>query len=339
MSRRKGFMQIGLGFVRVMEERKESVITASVVLYAAFYMLMSMGGVSFLAESAWAPYSSSNTEAPQGSLWIEGGELHWADGSNERWLGTGETSVGSTGVSPLGSAWIDGTDIHFIDANGDERVYTGAATGDSPSSSGSVWLENNFIHYVDESGDERAMVVPWTEEFEDGNADGWTGGNYYVKSDKALGSYSIGSDGQGSMDAEIIPEGWSGGVKPGTLRYYWWEESSQTGFTVDFIDPNGNYVIRSGGNNPQWEVSDGTGSTQIYSGDGYQHWIKYEFNFDWANCEYSYNWEDISSGTTRTGTRSLQTCSSVETIRLSNDNSNWGGANYIRFDGFYAGAP
>lgn len=247
--------------------------------------------------------------------------------------------AGSRSGGTAGDAWVEGNSLHWIDQNNVERSITGAGTGDSPGNSGNAWIEDSVIHYIDENGEERVVAVPWRDHFEDGNADGWTGSNYYVKSDYARGTYSIGTDGQGSIDAEITPDGWEGGLRPDTLSYQWWEEQSQTGFTVDFIDSNGDYVLRSGGNNPQWEVSDGSGSTTVYTGSNYRDWTEYTFDFDWDNCQYSYDFHNHDTGYTNTGTRNLDSCSGIETIRLSNDNGNWGNAEYMRFDAFVATSP
>ncbi|MFB6213526.1 MAG: LamG-like jellyroll fold domain-containing protein [Candidatus Nanohaloarchaea archaeon] len=42
--------------------------------------------ILFVSAAAFSLSSTSNSAAPQGSLWIEGSSLHWADGSTEYWL-------------------------------------------------------------------------------------------------------------------------------------------------------------------------------------------------------------------------------------------------------------
>ncbi len=184
--------------------------------------------------------------------------------------------------------------------------------------------------------DEQIRITEdWFNGLEDGVSE-WTGGNFYHKSDFSYeGSYSIGSADQGSIDAELVPDGWPGAAKPGEIEFYWREAQEQTGFTADFINSSGGYVLRSGGNNPQWELSDGQGDITVWGGnDNYARWIKYSFDFDWQNCQYTYDFQDVESGHTETGKRSLNSCSGIKKIRLSNDK--WGSADYMWFDNFRA---
>ncbi len=99
MGKSKGFSYLWLQTVSMAEENKESVITASIFIYAALYMVMSIGGMSFLSEPAWAPYvnTQSNSDAPSGAVWVEGTDMHWADGSTE-YTGRGEWLIGEAGT-------------------------------------------------------------------------------------------------------------------------------------------------------------------------------------------------------------------------------------------------
>lgn len=99
--------------------------------------------------------SQSNNAAPRGSIWIEGNNFHWADGSTEYWLEDAELVTSNPG-GPSGALWVEGNYLHWIDQNGNERRYQGPVHDSSPGgSSGSVWLESSDIHYIDASGDER----------------------------------------------------------------------------------------------------------------------------------------------------------------------------------------
>lgn len=111
---------------------------------------------SFTTESGSS--STSNSDAPAGSVWIESDELHWADGSNEKYLDNANL-VESGSPGPSGAWWIESSAMHWIDQNGDERSYTASDTGSDPSgaSPGQVWIEGGTIHYIDASGNERAV--------------------------------------------------------------------------------------------------------------------------------------------------------------------------------------
>ncbi len=160
--------------------------------------------------------------------------------------------------------------------------------------------------------------------------------NLNVKTDRVYeGDYSVGQDSGNSIDAILEPDELSGGVQTSSIEFYWQETDGQTGFAVQFVDSSGQTVMEAGGNNPQWELNDGDGSTTPYDGDGYDRWIYYKFEFDWGAGKYTYHLEDLQSGTTKTGTRSLMVSTDIESIKINN--SNWGSATYIWFDKFVIG--
>jgi len=97
----------------------------------------------------------SNGAASAGSTWVEGQDLHWADGSHECWV-DGANLVDSGSPGQPGNWWIEGDYMHWVDESDDERRYRGFLYDGSPGGpSGSVWLEDNHIHYIDADGDER----------------------------------------------------------------------------------------------------------------------------------------------------------------------------------------
>lgn len=173
-----------------------------------------------------------------------------------------------------------------------------------------------------------SSVDTYTESFEDGAPS-------YVPSDwEIYGTES--SDGSASLfssagqDFSYVPNGLNGGKQIDSAHFDWRETSSQTGFTVEFIDSDGSDVLAVGSNNPQWEVYDGSGSTTLWNGDGYDRWIEYDITFDWSNCEYSYGFYDPVSNHRETGTRSLASCQNIETIRYSDDR--WGNNDNTWYD-------
>lgn len=82
---------------------KRSKTELAIILYAGFFIVSNLGGISLLSNAAWAPYiQSTSSSAPSGSAWVEGSSLRWADGSTERWVsgslgeaGTFSTSSGT----------------------------------------------------------------------------------------------------------------------------------------------------------------------------------------------------------------------------------------------------
>lgn len=142
---------------------------SALVLYLAFFITVNFAGVSVLSPSAWAPYSLQNTNAPQGSLWVEGDSVHWATGSMEYYFSPNDRSlVDGSSSGPSGAAWIEGSDFHFIDAQDDEFSVTGWDTGNDPSApNGALWLEPNgseeTMHYIDANGNERYVDLSFGE--------------------------------------------------------------------------------------------------------------------------------------------------------------------------------
>lgn len=167
---------------------------------------------------------------------------------------------------------------------------------------------------------------------------GWLVSNAYIKNRSWQGSYSIGSDGQGAIDATWEPAALGSGRQISSFEYKWQETSSQTGHMINLYDASGNKVMGSGTENPQWMISDGFGGrSQIYTGDGYDRWIYYRFDFDWSQGEYSFHLEDLSSGTVREGWRNLDSSTEVASIDFSGGSTD-DSANHCFFDDLRIGS-
>jgi hypothetical protein len=174
------------------------------------------------------------------------------------------------------------------------------------------------------------IVVDDLYNFENGISSDWTKTtNFSLFSSPSYDSQSAGSNGS-RIDAILEPSSLKGGVQINEFEFYWQEKTNQSGFTTQLIDSNGNEVLALGGNNPQWEIRDGDGDNEIYRGNGYDRWIHYKTTFDWVNGEHTYHFEDMSSGTIRTGTRALSHNTNIEKFKI-NDNI-WGSASYFWID-------
>lgn len=189
----------------------------------------------------------------------------------------------------------------------------------------------------------RSNNLPYTIGFEGGFGPEWTQTNNFsiFSSPVVNGRPGARSAGQSGSSIDAIcdltvlfgsPQKFNG------IQFYWYELSSQTGFTVDFRDAEGNRVFAAGGNNPQWELADGDGTTQqnvFYSGTGYDRWIYYAFRFDWNNGTYDYYLRDIeSSNTVNSGTRTLLNATPIAEMRIGDIIGRWGSASHMWFDDF-----
>lgn len=179
-----------------------------------------------------------------------------------------------------------------------------------------------------------------TEGFESGSLDSaWTQTtNFNIKSDYAYGgSYSAGQDSDGSSaDAIWAPSDLSGGEQVSKISFYWRELTDQTGVTFQFVDSSGNSIFEAGSKNPEWELDDGTGLTEIYANSGdYQVWIYFEFTFDWSAGTYDYYMEDMSDGHTESGTRDLSNNTDFEKLKINDSHSSWDSADHFWVDNIY----
>jgi hypothetical protein len=129
-----------------------------ILLYVGFFVISNLTGISFLSDAAWAPYTTSNSQAATGDMWVEGNSIRWADGSTEYYIHSDNLDVvDGSSPGPQGAAWIEGAYIHWIDEDGDENRYAGSDTGSNVGNPGNIWLQDNTLHYVDANGNERAL--------------------------------------------------------------------------------------------------------------------------------------------------------------------------------------
>lgn len=188
MAKRKGFDRTWFRIVEMAVQNKESVITASILLYAGLYLVVGIGGISFQFQPAQGyVQTSSNSGCPAGSMWIEGNNLHWCDGSIENYAVDESNDrislVDSSSSGPAGSVWIEGSDLHWIDTNSNEYSYTGVDTTNTPSASaGNAWVEHGNVHYIDENGNERFVDPPLGEAGRQTGLNGneWQSGSFSV---------------------------------------------------------------------------------------------------------------------------------------------------------------
>lgn len=121
--------------------------------------------------------------------------------------------------------------------------------------------------------------------------------------------------------ATLEPDELVGGKKISKFSYYFRETSNHSGGGFEFYDSNDNVVVGVTTNNPEWCLRSSSGREEIYEGDGYDRWVYVELVFDWGNAEFTYYFEDMASGTSRSGSRSLINSSDVERILWKNTNS------------------
>lgn len=90
-----------------------------------------------------------------GSIWVEGSELHFIDGSGNEYAYSGEDTGNNPSGATSGSIWLGSGDnkIHYIDENGDERTTPRSVGANVSGVAGSVWIENGYVTFLDTNTD------------------------------------------------------------------------------------------------------------------------------------------------------------------------------------------
>jgi hypothetical protein len=169
-------------------------------------------------------------------------------------------------------------------------------------------------------------------DFETGDTSNWTVNDPLVANQTRVyaGSYSGESDDRQATVkdpmAYAAPSALSGGVQASSFEFYWQETTNQRGGGVRLKNSNGNFEVGLATNNPQWDIDDGSGVTQVFSGDGEDRWIRFKITFDWGNSTFSTDFEDLQSGSTYSDTgRALKQGTDLERIELwSYTGGSWG---------------
>jgi len=200
---------------------------------------------------------------------------------------------------------------------------------------GGNWGDNDLDSWWD--GIQLYTDTSIVETFENGTfGPAWNVDNFHIESQGQTGQYAAGSRSDGEIDAV-----WNPFEQPQQIPYFeysWWETSNQTGHVVILEDENGNEVMESGNENPQWYLNTGSGGrTQIYGGDGYQRWTTFKFKFNWDSGTYDYILKDTSTTTIKSGTQELDTTNPVDRIRFTG--SGYGSADDVVFDNLVLVTP
>lgn len=178
--------------------------------------------------------------------------------------------------------------------------------------------------------------------FEDGDVSEWkvNDNDFSAKTNNAFESTFSGgieSSGANQKVAEITPADLAGGLQPDYIRWYYLEQSNSFGGGIRLLNSNGNSEGGWATNNPEFAITDGTGSVTFDKPKEqiYETWHLVEILFDWQNSSYDILWQDIARPESLIlKGRSLKNGLDVETISIENyDNGFSGGSNmFMWFD-------
>jgi hypothetical protein len=246
------------------------------------------------------------------NFWLNGSKV--VDSSSTR-KNTSAVRPWVIGGNTEGDGDISGN--HFIGKIDDVRMYN------------RVLSEAEINRLYNKRTSLGGAVRFFTDSFEDGSfSSDWNTPNAYIQNTSYDDEYSMGSWGNGPVDATWQPSVLQGGKQIKMFSYWWQEDSSQTGHQVRLYDSSGNKVQHSETENPQWQLTKGDGSiSSTLASPGYNRWTFFEFKFDWNSGTYDYYLKDSQSGKVETGTFGLINSTDVEEIRFVGTNGK-----YCRFD-------
>jgi len=163
--------------------------------------------------------------------------------------------------------------------------------------------------------------------FETGNTSEWAdvNGLSAVTNRVYNGSYAgyCGTTITDSYQARDVPDKYDGGAQPPEFTFYWNENSgiSSRGGGIRLVNSNGEYEVGLASDNPSWLIDDNNGFESVYSGDGYDRWVRFTITFDWSAGEFDADFEDLDSGATFTDSgRPLKQGQDIEAIQLESQN-------------------
>lgn len=188
---------------------------------------------------------------------------------------------------------------------------------------------------------ERELTADWTdnsdqengfkafygvsEAWEDDTFSTWNTGNWNQVTDRVYeGDYAghYKHDGSSSIltfgSKDIEP----GGSQIDYFEFIWQETNYSHGGGIQLLDSNGNEVIGVATDNPEWSIKDANGFREVDSADGYDRWVKFTIEFDWANGTCAVHFEDFNIGHVYEESGiPLVNATDVETVEIRNQNA------------------
>jgi len=255
------------------------------------------------------------------SLWNDGDSFHtWFD----------EITVDEDSEAVISSQDIAGTNRSVTfdarDSYGKNPSFTWSF-GDEKSASGPV-VSHSYTspgrYNVSLTVETGTGIVEATKQIEirDGyyaesfrseeDLDNWSYTSSSFQRTTKFSEHSAGAFG-GSSTPRVLANDtvYSDGRKPDVITYRYRETFSSNGGGVRFVNSQGEYEFGIATDNPQYDISDANGVTNVGSGS-YDRWTEVVVEPDWQNNTFSYN---INNGEA-TGTGDMKQGLDIEKISL-----------------------
>lgn len=166
----------------------------------------------------------------------------------------------------------------------------------------------------------------FTEDFEDGTTgrfsnDGGFDNFTATTADVYAGSYSVLAETNDAYNQYAVGTVDSLGVQPSQTTHLFKDiDSTESyGCSVRFLNSNSNVECSFMSNNPQWEVQDASGVTQISS--GVEAWTSVTTSYDWSASTFTVDFQQERNGSlSASHTGDFRHGVDISTIRISNYN-------------------
>jgi PKD repeat protein len=241
-----------------------------------------------------------------------------------------QTILDGSGTVALNASASDGIDPNYSWKLGDGTTATGSTVSHSYGDPGTYGVELTVTDAAGLTTTDTLNVVVLADARSDSFESGlskWSinDGGFQQRGASIDGSYSAGNFEDSSSKIQARWDAYEGGEQPRKFSYYYRETRNSNGGGLRVKNSDGDIEVGFATDNPQWDIYDADGSTQIYNGDGYGQWVYVEITFDWENDEYVLYVEDQSTGTTRIHTGDLREGVDAERVEVANYAGDWGG--------------
>jgi hypothetical protein len=172
-------------------------------------------------------------------------------------------------------------------------------------------------------------------DFETGDVSRWDATTHLTTQNNRVysGSYAGHTDIRGTYNYLAVVSSNEYPTQPSGFEYFWQEKKIESfGGGIRLLNSNGEVEVGLASNNPEWTIDDGNGIYEVFSGDGYNRWVRFKITFDWENGTFSTDFEDLKSGSTYSDSgRPLKQGTDIAKMRLETyETGTWtGGDDYI----------
>lgn len=150
---------------------KELLIVGSVMVYVGVFALIGVGGLTFQSQPGFSYVESGSSSVSAGQVWIEGSDLHWTTGTQERWLSKkSDLDLSYHFASGSGSTVQDSSGNNNDGTMRGNAGWTNGQFGTSGTFDGSGdYVAIDGLSYTQAGGIDEITVCSWIQTSATGN--------------------------------------------------------------------------------------------------------------------------------------------------------------------------